>query len=759
MATGEEKTKTSAQGSGKVVKGKYEPEIYLHPGSATVLCVDATAEKTIKEEHYFLSGLLEKQLKAQKDLDEANYAAILQADTVPERQLQSKITEAYAALNKANKAFRQELMTLTANVPEGELLDEKMKESAIGIMELIPLNKNSVTGFKKTYIRSEKIKEDWRRYKLSNVDKKTGEASFIKYHDKNISVQDENGKTVNKTVRQAKIDPQELKKQLKEASVKFKFDICEDSNIIVSDWAKEMNKSLSWPKGGNADESVYHQYVDISAQAQLMRFSHGAGISAEFNPLKGKVEGKLEGHASFALGEAKAESTLYVPDRLGISLLFPAKADTPQTPGGICNMGALRFALKMVLSGSVGASVAVEVGATLDWSGEMGKGYGIKGRPAELPPPPLPGKRTINLHTPETPEAQGGGEIGAFVGAQFGGNISGAIEWFDPHPDDTPPANVGKTDDKTIVSKERKFAAIAKLEMGVSLQAGAGGSAVFYVTYIQGRFRIYCKAAFCWGAGAKGSLGFEVDGGCYLAFMKSFMYMLRNVDYQKLADMMKLDAFQALCAIPLIMAARGVQATVAMVGETTDIVFQLLNDLTEENNRVKLMESVLNNPDQFKYSPPETKGALIAQLMDISWVDPLDPRNQNNNPLTFNSWKLGPMKRRKQAIFLALKWVQSKADYDNVMQHITENPGATKGDRNKNEQAVITFLSDGENDSIFFTHYGKKLPELYNNLPERVSPEEPFKPIPDKLMDQYLALIDQQQTYDPMSDDGQTRTV
>ena len=172
MATGEEKTKTSAQGSGKVVKGKYDPEIYLHPGSATVLCVDATAEKTIKEEHYFLSGLLEKQLKAQKDLDEANYAAILQADTVPERQLQSKITEAYAALNKANKAFRQELMTLTANVPEGELLDEKMKESAIGIMELIPLNKNSVTGFKKTYIRSEKIKEDWRRYKLSNVDKK-----------------------------------------------------------------------------------------------------------------------------------------------------------------------------------------------------------------------------------------------------------------------------------------------------------------------------------------------------------------------------------------------------------------------------------------------------------------------------------------------------------------------------------------------------------------------------------------------------------
>ena len=93
------------------------------------------------------------------------------------------------------------------------------------------------------------------------------------------------------------------------------------------------------------------------------------------------------------------------------------------------------------------------------------------------------------------------------------------------------------------------------------------------------------------------------------------------------------------------------------------------------------------------------------------------------------------------------------------MQHITESPGKVKSDRIKNEQTVIIFLSDGENDSVFFTHYGKKLPELYNNLPDCIAPEDPFKPIPDKLMDQYLALIDQQQTYDPMSDDGQTRTV
>ncbi|HBV3519265.1 TPA: hypothetical protein MDU84_005301, partial [Klebsiella pneumoniae] len=254
------------------------------------------------------------------------------------------------------------------------------------------------------------------------------------------------------------------------------------------------------------------------------------------------------------MGEAKAETALYLPDRLGVSLLFPAKKVTPQTPDGVCNMGALRFAMKLVLSGSVGASAAIELGVTVDWSGEMGKGYGIKGRPATLTAPPLPGQQQVNLKTSTIPEAQGGGEIGIFVGAQAGGNISGAIEWFDQHPDDTPVTIGVEKDNKPIVNKEKKFAAIAKLEAGMTVQAGAGGSGVFYITYIQGRFRIYCKAALCWGVGAKGEVGFEVDGSSFAAFMKSFLNMLRNVDYQKLEQMMAGDAFRSLCAIPIIMA-------------------------------------------------------------------------------------------------------------------------------------------------------------------------------------------------------------
>lgn len=38
---------------------------------------------------------------------------------------------------------------------------------------------------------------------------------------------------------------------------------------------------------------LIHQYIDISALAQLMRYSHGAGASAEYNPSE-KLEEKLK---------------------------------------------------------------------------------------------------------------------------------------------------------------------------------------------------------------------------------------------------------------------------------------------------------------------------------------------------------------------------------------------------------------------------------------------------------------------------------
>ena len=90
MATGEEKSKTSVQGTGTVVKGKYGPECYFHPGSATLLFLEASDTKIIEQEHDFLSGLLETQKQAQKNLDDINFEASLRQAEYQQENLKVK---------------------------------------------------------------------------------------------------------------------------------------------------------------------------------------------------------------------------------------------------------------------------------------------------------------------------------------------------------------------------------------------------------------------------------------------------------------------------------------------------------------------------------------------------------------------------------------------------------------------------------------------------------------------------------------------
>ncbi|MBL1705320.1 hypothetical protein ELE02_39700, partial [Klebsiella pneumoniae] len=91
------------------------------------------------------------------------------------------------------------------------------------------------------------------------------------------------------------------------------------------------------------------------------------------------------------------------------------------------------------------------------------------------------------------------------------------------------------------------------------------------------------------------------------------------------------------CAIPIIMAAQGVQAAEAMLDDMLAVLQRIQTDILDENKRVYLMNSILSNPDQLKYTPPETKGAVIATLIDQNWADWFDPRNQNNDFFSVNS--------------------------------------------------------------------------------------------------------------------------
>ncbi len=62
--------------------------------------------------------------------------------------------------------------------------------------------------------------------------------------------------------------------------------------------------------------------------------------------------------------------------------------------------------------------------------------------------------------------------------------------------------------------------------------------------------------------------------------------MLRNVDYQKIELMMEGDAFRSLCAIPIIMAAQGIQAIDAMYIDVTRVLVNLSNQISDEENEL-----------------------------------------------------------------------------------------------------------------------------------------------------------------------------
>ena len=230
MTKGTQQSSLDNVSKNTVVNGEHGPQVYFHPGSATLLCVDARDNHLLIQEQLKMTALLEEQKKAQITLDELNYEMLTQAGKKPQRAYDSKLQNVYQQLNEANEKLKAELKALTANVPEGELLDENFKESAIGIMELIPLQKTA--GFKSTYVRSDKIRSHWRKYKLSKVDKKSSEASFIKYENKEVISIDADGNETKKTVRSGKIDTKELWKQLKEASVSLKFEV--DGNSFAA---------------------------------------------------------------------------------------------------------------------------------------------------------------------------------------------------------------------------------------------------------------------------------------------------------------------------------------------------------------------------------------------------------------------------------------------------------------------------------------------------------------------------------------------
>lgn len=167
---------------------------------------------------------------------------------------------------------------------------------------------------------------------------------------------------------------------------------------------------------------------------------------------------------------------------------------------------------------------------------------------------------------------------------------------------------------------------------------------------------------------------FDIDGEAIITdFMPCLTYMLRNADYIQLSEnVIREGDFYAFCALPLLITMYGVDnLATATWSQTNRLLVELEKSWSDKENRVKLMNKILATQGEcMKYSPPESKGAAIASLIEHNvWDEVASPASNAQTECE----GLVMFSARKRAVLLCLRWIQSKREYENVMQHLSKD--------------------------------------------------------------------------------------
>ncbi|WHQ76469.1 hypothetical protein [Pantoea sp. Lij88] len=694
--------KTGMRANGIKANHSTGTRLYFHADSETFLAVDGDE---LEQESNALNMLLGDQVDTQIRIDDlTTQCTKLNWGQVGEKQaLQTQIQQEAQRLDDVNKKLKAKLTTLspTEELPKATLLDSSSK-SAVGLMELIEVRGN-MKGVRYIYSRSDQIDSKWRRYPLEEGDKKSGSKSFVVTE----SYTDSEGKVKTRE----RIDYDKLKSQagkIKPKMLKAEQELLEQHTGVLGQWARDMNESLK--------HSPYQgSKFGFDSQSQLMRWTYGAGLTEELNPFEvdfrnqGKklkreavTSGKTSAYAGLALAESRSKFTLSLPDIHGITMTYPLK---PEMGGGMGSLGVLRFDFELVLTGSAGASLGVELGVSVksNWA------KGVPGASGDNTPP---GQRKIDI-SQAVKDSEATGELTVFAGAQASANLAGSIQWLNP-------------DSK---NKESKYTQLAKVAVGATAQMGVGWSGSFRFSYENGRVKVLARGGMCWGGGGKGTVAFDIDGEAIITdFMPCLTYMLRNADYIKLSEnVIREGDFYAFCALPLLITMYGVDnLATATWSQTNRLLVELEKSWSDKENRVKIMNKILATQGEcMKYSPPESKGAAIASLIEHNVWDEVASPASNAQTVCEG---LVMFSARKRAVLLCLRWIQSKREYENVMQHLSKDFNAV-GSWRGNQQDVADFLALGEDEreyggiislrvKISPSHYAKNLMDIWSGLPD-----------------------------------------
>jgi len=530
------------------------------------------------------------------------------------------------------------------------------------------------------YVPSDKIKTHWPKIK---------NPKNIKWTD--VLAKDAKG---NRKIDQTKLREYAIE-SIKKVKLQSKDFIKLEADVegSIGSWATAWNSDTSnqFSTKGKLSAGPITGHIEVDAGAQFMRYLYGGSLNATFQPFKGDVSFRAEGHAEVALAEAKAGCVLYFPCKDGWMWTLPAALVDRSASEKDTDLGAVRLMASLELKGVVGASVAAEISLGIEV--KEGKLPLAKGKRS-----PKRGKRRakkVQVFGPEKKMAIAGidVELNAFAGAKADGELKGALQWR--HPED----------------KDKKFETFAEIAPTVGGLAGVGAGAKLTVQYTNGIFKIHADASICIGLGAEGKIGFEVNAKLIGEFIKWFFYQLYHANFKRL-EYLQMTAFNAARNLAFIAIYRG-EAIEKQFGMLEQLIIERVNAidaaLAKADARQQLAQRIISNPETLRYAPPETKGMLIYQLSRHGGVD-----------WAKSGFGIGSdfLRDQKEAIKHILLWSHTRADCNNIVQHMSAQ--GVKGNYAANLAHIRRFLSaeaprDLDLPGIDSRH-GKDFDEWYNHL-------------------------------------------
>jgi len=396
---------------------------------------------------------------------------------------------------------------------------------------------------------------------------------------------------------------------------------------ILTEWAKVMGTSATaWLERSQKEvvEGVFaaetsdpnnpYRNIDVKPEAQFLRWSAGAGAEATFMPFQGNLHDgrdtnwkqrfkrgakaaqfsiKANAAASFAVGEAKVATTLYLPHAAGWHL-------ENELLGHPLNFGYFRVRGDLTLSALAGASLALEAGAALMITGDK---QGVRG----TPPNQAGAKAKVGAK----------GKVDVFAGLKESIDLAGALQWLSPEGIIDPKGPKKPDPNKAIAA----YADVAKISVGVSAIQGLAATLGFECDYRGGRFVIAAKAGACLGLGGSGSVACEVGAAQIGQFFMCVAHQLKQADYRKMVGMMQSRAFKVFNKIFYlnVLAAKKLESFVGNeIDEINRSYEKFINSAKQSGESlIKELEQRLSTGwGWYAYMPPEARGAVIRSVAD-----------------------------------------------------------------------------------------------------------------------------------------------